>query len=62
MKICIKYSWYYCGNQTQNNMASEKNSHLAKWGILGPKIAHTQNSGSAGSIFLKFCTMKGVNW
>ena len=42
-------------------MASEKNSHLAKWGILGPKITHTQNSGSAGSIFLKFCTMKGVN-
>ena len=40
---------------------SEKNSHLGKWAILGPKIAHPHNSGSAGRIFLKFCTMKGAN-
>ena len=40
---------------------SEKNSHLGKWAILGPKIAHPHSSGSAGRIFLKFCTMKGAN-
>ena len=28
-----------------------KNSHLGKWAILGPKIAHPHNSGSAGRIF-----------
>ena len=35
----------------------KKNPHLGKWAILGPKIAH-HNSGSAGRIFVKFCTMK----
>ena len=43
------------------NRFSEKNSHLGKWAILGPKIAHPHNSGSTGRIFLKFCTMKGAN-
>ena len=43
------------------NRFSEKNSHLGKWAILGPKIAHPHNSGSTGRIFLKFCRMKGAN-
>ena len=33
------------------NRFSEKYSHLEKWAILGPKIAHPHNSGSAGRIF-----------
>ena len=43
------------------NRFSEKNSHLGKWAILGPQIAQLHNSGSAGRIVLKFCTMKGAN-
>ena len=43
------------------NRFSGKSSHLGKWAILGPKIAHPQNSGSAGRIFLKFCAMKEAN-
>ena len=31
----------------------EKNSHLGNWAILGPKIAHPHNSGSAESIFVQ---------
>ena len=27
------------------------NSHLGKWAILGPKVAHPLNSGSKGRIF-----------
>ena len=42
------------------NRFSEKNSHLDKWAVLGPKIAHPHNSGSAGRFFLAFCTMKGL--
>ena len=42
------------------NRFSEQNSHLGKLGILGSKIAHPHNSGSAGRIFFKFCTMKGA--
>ena len=42
------------------NRFSEKNFHLGKWAILGPKTKHPHNSGSAGRIFLKFCTMKGA--
>ena len=30
------------------------------WGN-GPKFVHPYSSGSAGRIFLKFCTMKGAN-
>ena len=44
-----------------NRFSGGKNSHLGKWVILGPKIVHPHNSGSAGRIFLKFCTMKGAN-
>ena len=36
-------------------------SHLWKWAILGPKIAHPLNSGSAGRSFFKFCKMKWTN-
>ena len=40
------------------NRFSEK---IIIWGMghFGPKIVH--NSGSAGRIFLKFCTMKGAD-
>ena len=31
-----------------SNRFSEKYSHLGKWAILGPKIAYSHNSGSAG--------------
>ena len=43
------------------NRFSEKTSHLGKWAILSPKIAHPHNSGYAGRIFKKFYTMKGAN-
>ena len=36
------------------NRLSEKNSHLGKWAILGPKIVHPHNSGSTGRIFKNF--------
>ena len=42
------------------NRFSEKNSHLGKWAILGPKIVQPHNSGSAGRIFLKFAQWKGI--
>ena len=36
----------------------KKNSHLGKWAILGPKMAHPYNSGCAVRMFFfKFCTM-----
>ena len=37
----------------------EKNSHLGKWTISGPKIAHPHNSGFAGRIVLDFAQWKG---
>ena len=40
---------------------SEKNSHLGKWAVFGPTIAHPHNSGSAERIFLRFCTMEWTN-
>ena len=40
------------------NRFSEKNSHLGKWTILGPKIVHPHNSGSAGRIFFKGANRK----
>ena len=43
------------------NRVSDKNSHMGKWAILGPKMAHPHNSGSSVRNFLKFCTMKGAN-
>ena len=39
----------------------QKNSHLGKWAILGPKMVHHNNSGSALRMILKFCIMKGTN-
>ena len=39
----------------------QKNFVHDKWAILGPKMAHPHNSGSALRIFLKFCRMKGAN-
>ena len=42
------------------NSFSEKNSPLGKWAILGPKITHPHNSGSAGRIFLNFAQGKGL--
>ena len=32
-----------------------------KWTILGPKMAHPHNSGSALRIFKTFCRIKGAN-
>ena len=37
----------------------EKNSHLGKWTISGPKIAHPHNSGFTGRIVLDFAQWKG---
>ena len=48
-------------NKAYFNRFSEKNSHLGKWVILGPKMAHPNNSGSALRMFFKFCPMKGAN-
>ena len=42
------------------NRFSEKIS-FGEMAILGPKIVHPHNSGFAGRIFLRFCTMKGAN-
>ena len=44
-----------------NRFSEKENSDLGIWVILGPKIAHPQNSGFAGRIFFKFCPMKGAN-
>ena len=42
------------------NRFSERNSRLGKWAILGPKIAHPHNSGSAGRIsFLNLDNERG---
>ena len=40
---------------------TKKNFVQEKWTILGLKMAHPHNSGSAQRIFLKFCRMKGAN-
>ena len=39
----------------------QKNFVHDKWAILGLKMAHLHNSGSALRIYLKFCKMKGAN-
>ena len=39
----------------------EKKLVWGKWTILGPKMAHPHNFGSAVRIFFKFCSMKRVN-
>ena len=48
-------------NSRLMNKFSDKNSHLGKRATLGSKIVHPHNSGSAGRIFLTFCTMKVAN-
>ena len=42
-------------------MIFQKKILWGKWTILGPKMAHPHNSGSALRIFLKFRRMKGAN-
>ena len=42
-------------------VCTKKNFVQDKWAILGPKMAHPHNSGSALRIFLKFWRMKGTN-
>ena len=41
-------------------MSFPKNSCLEQMGHLGPRTAHSHISGSAVSIVLQFCTMKGA--
>ena len=43
------------------NRFSEKILIWANGQWYAPKIAHPHNSGSAGGVFLKFCTVKGTN-
>ena len=42
-------------------MIFQKKILWGRWTILGPKMAHPHNSGSALRIFLKFRRMKGAN-
>ena len=42
------------------NGFSKKNLIQGNWSILGPKITHCRNSGSAPTIFLKFCLIKRI--
>ena len=42
------------------NKFLKKNYQLGKWAILGPKIVHPYNSGSAVRIFLNFADWKGT--
>ena len=39
------------GTRLINRFSEKKNSHLGKWAILDPKIAHSHNSGFTGRIF-----------
>ena len=48
-------------DESNNNGLYQKKFVQDKWAILGPKMAHPHNSGSALRIFLKFCRMKGAN-
>ena len=48
-------------DESNNNGLYQKKFVHDKWAILGPKMAHPHNSGSALRILLKFCRMKGVN-
>ena len=42
-------------------MVWTKRNVQGKWAILGPKMAHPHNSGSALRSILKFCRMKGAD-
>ena len=48
-------------DESNNNGLHQQKSIQDKWAILGPKVAHLHNSGSALRIFLKFCRMKMAN-
>ena len=48
-------------DESNNNALYQKNFVQDKWAILGPKIGHPRNPGSALRIFLKFCRIKGAN-
>ena len=47
--------------ESNNNGLYQKKIALDKWSILGPKMTHPYNFGSALRIFLKFCRMNGAN-
>ena len=40
---------------------SKKKFVWGKWTILGPKMAHPQNSKSTVKLLKKFCRMKGAD-
>ena len=42
-------------------VCTKNNFVIDKWAILGPKMTHPQNSGSALRIFFKFCRTKEAN-
>ena len=48
-------------DESNNNGLYQKKFVQDQWVVLGPKMAHPHNSGSALKIFLKFCRMKGAN-
>ena len=48
-------------DESNNNGFYEKKFFRGKCVILDLKTAHPQNSGLTLRIFLKFCTMNGVN-
>ena len=52
-----RHEWKKQGSLT---VFLEKNSNLGKWAILGPKIAHPRNSGSAGNFLNNFAQWKGL--
>ena len=43
-----------------NINGSYQKNFRGKWAILGMKMAHSHNSGSAVRIVLQFCTIKGT--
>ena len=63
---CKNFSKFYTMKRVNRYMkvvimaCTKKKFVQDKWAILGPKMAHPHNSGSAVRIFLKFCRMK--NW
>ena len=46
-------------DESNNNGLYQKQFFQGKWAIFCPKMAHSDNSGSALRILLKFCRMKG---
>ena len=60
-KILHNERCQYVDESNINNFFQKEKKFGANEAILGPKIAHPHNSGSALRIFLKFCTMKMAN-